>query len=387
MISTWVMAAALTAGADEVITKFVPSGITEKVGSYTPNRAEMDGKAESVKKAPEGLVAPKFGVLHLNDKDYLFILDEPQDQPARLFVDSNHDGDLTNDPVPKWIAQTTGLRVHNGTTKINLGEGKLATINLYRFDPAQEQRPAFKNTLYYYGDFGYELTLELDGKKFTTHTSADIRRGLWIDRDGNKKRSTMHEMVSFGKPFNFTGTTYVLSREGESFKLAKADKPLPLAPMPVDLGIGKKAIPFELEALDGTPISFPKQYAGKVVLLDFWATWCGPCVAELPHVKEAYKEWHEKGLEILGVTFDKEADKEKVDAFLKKQELPWKQVYGAKGAHPTLGQRYEVTSIPFVLLVDGDTGEILGTSEELRGPGLSAYVGKQLEKKKKITAR
>lgn len=228
MISTLVMAVAISAGADHVVTKFVPSGITEIMGGFVPDQAEMDGKADSVKKAPQGLVAPKYGKLKLGEKEYLFVLDEPKDKPAKLFVDTNNDGDLTNDPETKWVEAKNGPQsIFSGSAQIDLGKGKLATINLYRFHSTEAQMAAYKNALMYYSDYGYELTFELDGKKFTTSTGANPGMGLWVDRDGNKQRSSHFEVVELGKPFNFTGTTYVLSRKGEEFTLDKADKSFP----------------------------------------------------------------------------------------------------------------------------------------------------------------
>jgi thiol-disulfide isomerase/thioredoxin len=145
--------------------------------------------------------------------------------------------------------------------------------------------------------------------------------------------------------------------------------------------VGKKALEFRAQILDGSEIEFPSSFAGKVVMLDFWATWCGPCIGEIPHMKEAYAEWHDKGFEILGINFDSANFEEKLDAFLKENELPWPQVYEGKGWETKIGKMHDVSGIPFVLLVDGDSGEILGTSRELRGPGLSDFIGKALEKK------
>jgi thiol-disulfide isomerase/thioredoxin len=117
-------------------------------------------------------------------------------------------------------------------------------------------------------------------------------------------------------------------------------------------------------------------------MLDFWATWCGPCIREIPNMKKAYEENHENGFEILGISFDQENMEEKVKGFLEKNEMPWSQIYEGKYWETSLGKMHDVSGIPFVLLVDGDTGEILGTAKELRGEGLSEFIAQQLEKKK-----
>ena len=116
-------------------------------------------------------------------------------------------------------------------------------------------------------------------------------------------------------------------------------------------------------------------------MLDCWATWCGPCIAEIPNMKQAYADWHDKGFEILGVSFDSEGQEDKVKEFLTDKELPWPQIYEGKGWDTSIGVQHDVSGIPFVLLIDGDTGEIIGTSRELRGEKLTAFIGEQLERK------
>jgi thiol-disulfide isomerase/thioredoxin len=98
-------------------------------------------------------------------------------------------------------------------------------------------------------------------------------------------------------------------------------------------------------SLDGQNFS-TEQWKGKVVLVDFWATWCGPCLQELPRVKKAYAEWHDKGLEVLGVSCDEKG--KDLSEFLKKNpDMPWPQLFD-----PELAKVYGVRGIPTMFLID-----------------------------------
>ncbi|MFM7244873.1 MAG: TlpA family protein disulfide reductase [Planctomycetaceae bacterium] len=95
-----------------------------------------------------------------------------------------------------------------------------------------------------------------------------------------------------------------------------------------------------------------KSLAGKVVLVDFWATWCGPCVAEIPNMLEQYEKYHDKGFEVVGISLDEEKDK--VDAFVADKKIPWPIIYAGKGWQDPIAQFYGISGIPQLILIGRD---------------------------------
>jgi peroxiredoxin len=137
---------------------------------------------------------------------------------------------------------------------------------------------------------------------------------------------------------------------------------------------GAKFPDFEEKDIAGKPLSIAN-YKGKVVLLDFWATWCGPCVAELPNVLKTYEKYHAKGFEIIGISLDKE--EQALTSFIKKRDMRWQQFFDGKGWGNKLAVKYGINSIPMTYLLDGE-GKIVAMN--LRGEELDAAVAKILPK-------
>ena len=125
---------------------------------------------------------------------------------------------------------------------------------------------------------------------------------------------------------------------------------------------------FQETDVDGKPLSVASE-KGKVVLIDFWATWCGPCVQELPNVLKAYGQYHAKGFDIIGVSLDQ--DKAKLASFTKEKQMTWPQYCDGKGWESKLATTYGITSIPATYLLGRD-GKIIG--KDLRGDALEAAV-------------
>ncbi len=116
------------------------------------------------------------------------------------------------------------------------------------------------------------------------------------------------------------------------------------------LKIGSPAVPLEATSYQGRKIQFPKDYKGKVVLLDFWAAWCNPCRMEMPNVIKTYDELHKKGFEIIGISLDNE--REKFQNYLRENKMEWPQLFDGKYWMSEYAQVYAVNSIPATFLID-----------------------------------
>lgn len=110
-----------------------------------------------------------------------------------------------------------------------------------------------------------------------------------------------------------------------------------------------KSLALAYKATDGRDVDVAK-LSGKVVLIDFWATWCVPCVAELPNVKKAYDELHEQGFEIVGVSFDEDCDELK--KFVAKNKMAWPQFCDGGGWNNSINKEFGIRAIPAMYLVD-----------------------------------
>jgi thiol-disulfide isomerase/thioredoxin len=165
----------------------------------------------------------------------------------------------------------------------------------------------------------------------------------------------------------------IYSKVGESYSKHSSAELAKMANEMVASFNKRKAIigqPFEVEGvtLEGQPFDWGK-YQGKVVLVDFWATWCGPCLEEIPNIKQNYDQYREQGFEVVGVNLDEEP--ESVQRFFSRQRLPWVTVVSSDpkkvGFENPLAVKCGLESIPFLVLVGRD-GKAMALNP--RGPEL-----------------
>jgi peroxiredoxin/predicted negative regulator of RcsB-dependent stress response len=144
--------------------------------------------------------------------------------------------------------------------------------------------------------------------------------------------------------------------------------------------VGKPAPSFTSEDINGKAVRLDA-YRGKYVLIDFWATWCAPCIGELPRLQAAYRTYHDAGFAIIGVSLDE--SKTAVVDFARARNLPWPQLHNASGS-ADLVEGFGVSSIPATYLIDPE-GTVIRL--DLRGKALDETLNRLIKSPVKTTRR
>ena len=197
------------------------------------------------------------------------------------------------------------------------------------------------------------LTLGLAYDKISAHDKADV---LY-------EKLANHSKYSTGRYSETARQLLERDRTARTGELSGASEAKP-SQKPSQF-INKPAPDFYVMDIMGEELSL-QQYRGQVVLLDFWATWCQPCIAEMPNVKQTYAKYKNRQFQIIGISLDNAI--EPLDAYIKGEGIAWRQYLDRSGAISTL---YNVRAIPSTFLIDG-TGIVRRVN--LRGHALETAV-------------
>jgi peroxiredoxin len=339
-----------------------------------------------------------------------FIVVEVKDKvPTRLFVDTDADGEFSKDEVFAWQQQIldkgNGEKVTNTFYNVRMKlskEGKMGVVYM-RYLKRGESPMSMDQPLIAcqcdYGSLGETIigertvkvaVCDVDGSvDFSAKSSRGKVPMVWIDGNGNEAHDR-GELFSANRTFKMTRTVWGITNmtADGSFEVAllktnqnttvTTEKPKKSS----ELSAGTKAPSFTAKLMDGKTLKFPEDYKGKILLLDFWATWCGPCLEEVPNVVANYKKYHDKGLEILGISLDRENAEKKIARITDQKKMTWPQIYDGEYWESAVAKLYGVHAIPYMLLVNGDTGEILASGKDIRGNALGDAIEQALAAKK-----
>jgi peroxiredoxin len=284
----------------------------------------------------------------------------PITKKSRLIIDENNNKDLTDDTIRKW--NVTKKDTFNRVKFQNDYSDSLGAYKRRHIIRVEKQG----DFIFAYNDGYREGSIIINGRKYIIALYDMGFDGLYgngwsdaifVDINGDEKidgefhgTSLANEFFYWDEPFQINGKDYIVdwvSPVGDKIRIKLSDKP---ASPRYPLGLGKPAPDFSVTAMDGEKLIL-SDYRGKVVLLDFWAAWCGPCKEELPYLLEAHERFSKHGFQIIGISLDN--DMNTLTEFLKKQHLPWPQFHEEnKRWDNEVAKLYRVIGIPHTFLID-----------------------------------
>lgn len=156
---------------------------------------------------------------------------------------------------------------------------------------------------------------------------------------------------------------------------AKIQSQIEIIEASANLNVGKIAPNFTSPSIDGDMISL-NDIKGKATIVEFWASWCGPCRRENPNLVKVYEKYHDKGLEIIGVSLDKPGQKARWQKAIEDDNLNWHHVGSLQYFRDPVARMYDVNSIPASFILDED-GKIV--AKRLRGQALEDQIASMLD--------
>jgi len=285
---------------------------------------------------------------------------------TRLFLEPGPVVVTTPDSLPNATLSGTQMTADYNKLKASFKpiEAKVIAFSAeaQKASPQQQQEPAFRERM-------QEKFNAID-KEYQQGYAAFVKANptSWVSLDvmqfaaGNVPQYA--ELVSL---YNALSPTLQNTTEGQRYKEMLSGLKA--------IAIGAEAPNFTQQTPDGKQVALA-DYRGKYVLVDFWASWCGPCRQENPNVMKVYQAYKSKNFDVLGVSLDSEKDREKWLKAIQEDQLAWTQVSDLKGWENQAARNYHVQAIPQNFLVD-PRGKIVAVN--LRGAELQTTLAKYIK--------